>query len=491
MRPLFLLVVCAPLSAQTPPSPPAGFEQVDFDIKLGVLPAQLRFDVEQFAVDPGSKVKLTLSNTDAMQHNFVLCDGGKDVADEVAAAALRLGAAASERHFVPDMKAVLASTKALFLDQQDTIWFRAPQQPGEYVYVCTLPGHSFTMKGTMRVGLGAPPAQTGPIDNLRYRLFRGAWEQLPDFSQLTPFREGELDGGIVQLAALKETHDFGAVFTGSIEAKVAGRHTFYLKSDDGSRLLVDDREIVLYDGLHEPGKEQEGVVELTAGAHQLRIEYFQRAFDQALRVAFAGPDSPRVALSGELILPDKVVPIAVHHHHPVVMRVHVEGAASRTIAVGLPGGMNYCFDAARCSVQFGWAGAFLDVGPDRNARGGQPCRTLGPRFAVGDVGFPLRTATGAERPVRFRGYRTGHLPAFDLDWDGVAVSWAIAPAAEGIGLDYTFAFATPTTESMRFVIDADGLQLSSTLGAVEGGTLVVPANTRTFSVQVQSKEELR
>ena len=77
----------------------------------------------------------------------------------------------------------------------------------------------------------------------------------------------------------------------------------------------------------------------------------------------------------------------------VVMRVHVEGASARTIAVGLPGGMNYAFDAARCSVQFGWAGAFLDVSPDRDGRGGRPCKTLGVRAGVGDVGFPLRART--------------------------------------------------------------------------------------------------
>ena len=72
-----LLALCASAAAQ---SPPAGFEQVDFEIELGVLPGQLRFDKEQLSVRPGSRVKLTLANTDAMQHNFVLCARGDGVA---------------------------------------------------------------------------------------------------------------------------------------------------------------------------------------------------------------------------------------------------------------------------------------------------------------------------------------------------------------------------------------------------------------------------
>ena len=120
VRLALLAALFAPLHAQ---SPPPGFEQVDFDVKMGVLPGQLRFDTESFTVAPWSKVKLTLSNTDAMQHNLVLCAAGDDVAARVAAETLKLGASASEKQYVPDMDEVLASTKAIFLDQQDTIWF--------------------------------------------------------------------------------------------------------------------------------------------------------------------------------------------------------------------------------------------------------------------------------------------------------------------------------------------------------------------------------
>ena len=163
-------LLAVPLSAQ---APPAGFEQVDHDIELGVLPGQLRFDKERLSVAPGSKVKLTLVNTDAMQHNFVLCRRGEGVAAKVAAATLQLGARASEKHYVPDLDEVLVGSKAIYLDQRDTVWFVAPAEAGDYPYVCTLPGHSFTMKGVLHVGEVAVGAAKVPVTTSASGSFGG------------------------------------------------------------------------------------------------------------------------------------------------------------------------------------------------------------------------------------------------------------------------------------------------------------------------------
>ena len=484
---LMLAALSGALFAQ---APPAGFDVVDHEIELGVLPGQLRFDKETLAVAPGSKVKLTLVNTDAMQHNFVLCKRGDGVAAKVAAATLQLGAKASELHYVPPVDDVLTSTKAIFLDQRDTIWFRAPEVAGDYPYVCTLPGHSFTMKGILRVGAVAKKGAKVPVSNLRYRVFRGKWNKLPDFSALTPFREGELESGMLALGPLGERQNYGAVFTGSIDAAEAGKHTFFLNSDDGTRVFIDDREVVAYDGVHGAAKEQRGEVVLAAGPHQLRLEFFQGGGGQVLDFAYAGPDGKRRELSTRTKAPPRVTPIAVIDH-AVVMRVHVEGASARTIAVGLPGGMNYAFDAARCSVQFGWAGAFLDVSPDRDGRGGRPCKTLGVRFGVGDVGFPLRGADGAERPAKFCGYRVKGTPTFELEWGGLPLTWSIAPAPSGVGLTYTLSFARPLEEPLRFAVAPRGLALSSPLGELRDGQLDVAAGTQTLQVTVRNREDVR
>ncbi|MFT4516332.1 MAG: azurin [Planctomycetota bacterium] len=483
--PLFLLLVAAlpPLAAQTPP---AGFESPDHDIKIGVRAGLLRYDTEKFSVGVGSKVKLTLVNSDEMVHNLLICRDDDYATSTVAAAAMMLGPNASKTHYVPDIPEVLFHTKAISTGQQDTIWFEAPKKPGAYPYICTLPGHTFTMIGVMRVGPVDEVKQKLPIEQLRYRLYKGQWKKLPVFDTLPPDREGELKNGVIDLAKLKEQSNFGACFTGVLEVKAAGRHTFFLNSDDGSRVLVGGKMIVEYDGQHGPAKEQKGDVELTAGRHLLRVEFFQGGGGKALRLAYSGPDKQRHDLSNNKNeIETKVTPISVHHH-PVVMRVHIEGAAARTIAVGLQHGINYCFDADACSVQFGWGGAYLDVGPDRDGRGGRPCKVLGQRFEVGNVGFPLRTADGQKQATKFLGYGTHGTPRFTIDWGGSEVHWTIAAAHGGVGLQYTFALPS-AREDVQFAIEAKGLKLSSSAGQWQGGVLTVPAvHAKSFTVTVMT-----
>lgn len=469
-----ILTACLLTAALAAQEPPAGFGKPDHVIEIGVLPGQLRYDQEKFTVGAGQKVQLTLTNTDEMQHNLLILKPGEAAVAKVAAAAIQLGPDASKQHYVPDIPEVLHHTKAISLGEKDTIWFVAPKEVGNYSYICTLPGHVFTMVGVMRVGPEEAVAKKVPIEQLNYRLYKGRWKRLPDFDALAPERSGELQDGIIDLGKLGEKSNFGACFTGVIEVAKAGNHTFFLNSDDGSRLLVGGKTVVEYDGLHGPAKEQVGKIELAVGRHPLRIEFFQGGGGRALRVAHADPDGKRRDLSNNKSENKaRITPIMVHHH-PVVMRVHVEGAAARTIAVGLPGGMNYCFDAQACSVQFGWAGAYLDVGPDRDGRGGRPCKTLGKRFEVGNVGFPLRTADGKEMPVRFKGYRPHGTPTFLLDWGGQEVRWSTSPAPAAVGLRYTFELPG-NDKPLQFHIDRDGRTVAASAGTWRGSVLTVPA----------------
>ena len=459
-------------------------QSIDHDITIGVRPGLLRYDIESFTVAPSSQVKLTLTNNDSMQHNLLVCRSGEGVARRVGLAAAKLGPTASDKQFVPASPDVLFHTRAILPGQSDTIRFEAPAEAGDYPYLCTLPGHMFTMVGVMHVGEPKPPV----ITELSYRVYSGEWKTLPDFDSLTPTAEGNLRKGVIDLAALGQDSDFGARFDGTLHVPSAGRYTFFLNSDDGSKLLVGGQEAIDYDGLHGMGRERTCELDLEAGEHSLRVDYFQRRGGLGLELAWAGPDQPRRDLSTRRNNGSQPIPIAVHHH-PRVLRVHVEGAAARTIAVGLPGGMNYCFDAGRCSVQFGWAGAFLDVGPDRRGRGGQPCKTLGPRFEVGDLGFPLRTEKGQERDVQFLGYRTtGPAPRFEIEWDGTRMSWIIGTAPSGLGLHYTFEIPKART-ALQFVIDPSNLIVASDAGVLRGGVLTVPAaKAKKFSVTLTPRE---
>ena len=145
---LFSLLFTAGLAVA---KPPAGFGTPDMEITLGTKHGQMRFDQEALAVAPGAKVKITLKNTCEMLHNWVLVKGGTGDRDRVSGKALQLGAQSMVKHFVPDDPAIVASSQIAMPGKTVEVYFVAPKEEGDYPYVCTLPGHAFTMVGTLAV----------------------------------------------------------------------------------------------------------------------------------------------------------------------------------------------------------------------------------------------------------------------------------------------------------------------------------------------------
>lgn len=130
------------------------------EITIGTLHGKMKFDIELFHVKPGARVRLTLNNTDEMQHNLLILTPGDNKPLEVSQRAWALGADAVKKAFVPDGPDVLFHTKVVDPHQSDTIAFTAPEKEADYPYVCTLPGHAFSMKGVMRVSkVAAPPVK--------------------------------------------------------------------------------------------------------------------------------------------------------------------------------------------------------------------------------------------------------------------------------------------------------------------------------------------
>ena len=109
---------------------------------------------------------------------------------------------------------------------------------------------------------------------LRYSYYEGKWETLPDFTQLKAIKKGIADSSF-SLEKLPDQSDFGCVFEGYLKIVVDGYYIFGLDSDDGSKLFINDREIINNDGLHGSGNFKSYVAPLQKGFYPVRIEYFQ------------------------------------------------------------------------------------------------------------------------------------------------------------------------------------------------------------------------
>ena len=131
-----------------------------------------------------------------------------------------------------------------------------------------------------------PPVRAEVQPGLRYAYVEGDWDRLPDFSALAPKAEGVLPAPTLDL--MRSHEYYGVVFSGYINVPAEGVYSFFLASDDGSRMMVDEQILIDNDGLH--GLEQKrGVAALEKGLHPVRIEYFNKTGGEELSVFWTGP----------------------------------------------------------------------------------------------------------------------------------------------------------------------------------------------------------
>lgn len=128
---------------------PSGWNNgADIQIELSTEPG-LQYDRDLIEVSAGSKVALRFNNDDDMAHNIVITL--PESADRVGEEAMSLGLDADDMEYVPRIGEVLYHSSMLEPGQIETIYFTAPEEPGDYQFVCTFPGHYITMRGTLRV----------------------------------------------------------------------------------------------------------------------------------------------------------------------------------------------------------------------------------------------------------------------------------------------------------------------------------------------------
>jgi plastocyanin len=120
-------------------------------VRLGTLVEQMLYDVRWFVVEAGKPVQVVFTNIEAMPHNVVIGRPGSLSEIATLGAAMPLPTDPAAKAYVPNTPLVLWSTRLVKEGETERINFTAPAVPGEYVFVCTFPGHATRMYGVMLV----------------------------------------------------------------------------------------------------------------------------------------------------------------------------------------------------------------------------------------------------------------------------------------------------------------------------------------------------
>ena len=413
--------------------------QEPVQITLKTLTAQMKFDLTDLAVPPGARVKLTFENPDDMPHNVVFCSPGTDVV-QLVNKMLEQPELALKNNFLPDDPKVWLKSRLVNPHEKQELEFTAPTVAGNYPYVCSFPGHAASMQGVLRVLSDGPR-----LEHLKFALYLGAWKSLPDFTPLTPHRVGDVPDNLIQLNFDDYKNQYALVFTGDLNVPENGDYTFYVASDDGGRVFIDDERVLNVDGIH-PASIKDAKRKLKKGRHAVRVEYFQAEGGSALYVGWKGEKFDTTAWSKwtppnwKAGVDQKVnefvgMPLEPKNA-PVIYRNFIAGAGNRAIGVGFPSGLNFAWSAEAMNFSMAWRGAFMDAARHWKNRGGghQPPAgfdvvrpaELAPPFAVlaeANAEWPTFTPDQPLEGYAWKGYSLDKegLPSFRYIWRGVEV----------------------------------------------------------------------
>lgn len=94
--------------------------------------------------------------------------------------------------------------------------------------------------------------------------------------------------------------NFAFIFSGYIKIPKDGLYTFYLKSNDGSVMYLNDHKLIDNDGAHGI-YERKTSTSLKEGLHKLKVEYFQQGGGSLLEIYWESEEIPKQKIRQEVL----------------------------------------------------------------------------------------------------------------------------------------------------------------------------------------------
>mmetsp|Transcript_75246 Transcript_75246/g.176575 ORF Transcript_75246/g.176575 Transcript_75246/m.176575 type:complete len:264 (+) Transcript_75246:66-857(+) len=90
---------------------------------------------------------------------------------------------------------------------------------------------------------------------------------------------------------VKQGNHFCIRCTGQLIIKKEGQYNFFLSSDDGSKMWLNDKQVVDNDGCHGERERGSSKTKYTAGAHKLVVDMCEYGGGEVLKMQYKGPDT--------------------------------------------------------------------------------------------------------------------------------------------------------------------------------------------------------
>ncbi len=183
----------------------------------------MRYDIPFFAAEAGRPVQIVLINEDLMPHNLVVTTPG--ALQEVAELGLQVGpnGGMDGKQYVPHSDKVLFATNMIGANETERLTFTAPDEPGEYPFVCTFPRHWMRMYGVMVVVEDLDAWNRNPVEPKdpigSNRAFVKSWsveELQDDVDQGTRGRSPQIGERLFVEATCAQCHKLGDVAKGTV-----------------------------------------------------------------------------------------------------------------------------------------------------------------------------------------------------------------------------------------------------------------------------------
>jgi hypothetical protein len=125
------------------------------------------------------------------------------------------------------------------------------------------------------------------LNNLKQGIKFSAFELIPDSVNDIDFVKPVKTGYTKSISTSEATRleNYGLYFEGYIKTMDDAVYSFYLSSDDGSKLWIDNNVVVDNDGMHSE-EEKSGSIALKKGYHHFKVAFVQGTGDAVLNLSY-------------------------------------------------------------------------------------------------------------------------------------------------------------------------------------------------------------